>query len=264
MNTNPSDRPTLDDYDDEAARYPQRRQNRTLRCIGKCIKWFFIALIVFVFVLMIWRIRTMEQLPREILTLQVNEATYRAYAEAKARGEEPEMFTQGKIDPVTTNSEAYGYFWLADSVMIPDAQQLQLVVQYNNSTLEHLATDFKLGEIPSRETEVLSLRLRIIRDATPDDPTDDDEESAQLTHTLTPTGSPVAVKKDVYNYRRYLFDGVTIDDDVIGIKVEFYYAGAADAEQPLGELYVYYQEAKNVTVKLTKNDRAALEDFGQK
>ncbi len=254
---------SIEEYDERAA-HPERYPNRVLTVIGKCIKWFFIALAAAVFVTMLWRINTMENVPKEMQTLTVNQAIYDAYCEATAQGETLEMFTQGMIDPLTTNEQAYGYFWVAESVIIPDAQQLQLVVRYNSSTLEHLASDFKLGHIPGRDEEVLSLRVRVIEDATPDDPSDNEKEQAWIVHTLTPTAAPTAAQKDVYNYRRYVFDGVSTGDNIIGIMVDFYYAGAADAESPLGSLYVYYERATSERVKLTKNDIAALEKFGAK
>ena len=167
------------------------------------------------------------------------------------------------IDPISTNDEAYGYFWIADSVVIPDAQQLQLVVRYNNSTLEHLADDFKLPDIPSRDDEVLAIRLRVITDATPEDPTDNDEEDQWISRTVEPSGTPRVGTKDVYNYRRYVFDGVELTSDLIGLAVDFYYVEAAEAESPIATLFVYYGEAKTETVKLTKDDIKAIENFAK-
>jgi hypothetical protein len=255
--------PSLDELDDEATRQPYRRPSRLLRRVGQGIKWFFVALTAAVFFIMIWRIQTMEQLPRDIRTLSVNEATYQAYGRAEREGKQLAMYTQGKIDPVTTNKEAYGYFWIADSVIIPDAQQLQLVVQYNNSTLEHLASDYRLPAVPDRTEEVLAVRLRVIRDLTPHDPSDNEDAQAQATQTILPAGAPTAEQKDVYNYRRYVFDEVIVDEDVIGVVLEFYYAGDAEAQAPLGELYVYYEQAENQAVKLTKADRAALQSYAE-
>ena len=107
MNENDSTRRALDDYDDEAQRHPERYPNKVLSWIGKCIKWFFIALAALVFIVMIWRINTLERVPSQMRTLTVNEVTYEAYWQAESRGEELRMFTQGKIDPMTTNEEAY-------------------------------------------------------------------------------------------------------------------------------------------------------------
>lgn len=263
MNEKKNDRPSLDEYDEEVV-YPERYPNKVLTAIGKGIKWFFCGLAALVFIVMIWRINAMESLPRNMRTLTVTEATYQAYRAAQARGERLEMLTQGEIDPISTNDEAYGYFWVASSVVIPEAEQLQLVVRYNNSTLEHLADDFKLGEIPSREEEVLALRLRVISDATPEDPSDDDEPTAQTSEILLPTGEPVSAQQDVYNFRRYVFDGVTMGKDTIGLCVEFFYVGQAEDEEPLAQLYVWYQGAQPQTVKLTKNDITALNEFGEK
>ena len=264
MNENEATRRSLDDYDEEAQRHPERYPSKVVVWIGKGIKWFFLALAALLFIVMIWRINTLERVPSEMKILSVNQATYQAYVQAAERGESLSMFTQGKIDPMTTNEEAYGYFWLADTVLLPDAQQLQLVVRYNNSTLEHLASDYHLAAVPDREETVVVIRLRVIEDATPDDPTDNAKESSWTTYTLEPTGEPRMGQKDVYNYRRYVFDGVPMHRDVIGLVVEFYYAGEADADQPLGELYAYYYEAENEIVNLTKKDQFALEEFGQK
>ncbi|MBQ8718882.1 MAG: hypothetical protein IJY66_06420 [Clostridia bacterium] len=254
-----NNRPSLDDLDDEAVRHPERYPNKTLTRIGKVIKWFFVSLAALVFVVMIWRINTMESVPANMKALTMNDRLYAAYLQS---GEDLRMITQSKLDPVSTNEEAYGYFWIADSVIIPDAQQLQLVVRYNNSTLEHLADDFKLTDIPSRDDEVIAVRLRVITDATPGDPTDNDDEAAWTSHILEPTGMPRVGKKDVYNYRRYVFDDVSMTDDLIGLAVDFYYVGATDAEAPIASLFAYYGEAENETVKLTKDDANALKEFG--
>ena len=263
MDQNTQNNISIEDYDEEAA-HPERYPNKVLTIIGKCFKWAGIALAAVVFVVMLWRINAMEKIPKEIQTLTVNQATYDAYAAAMSEGKTLKMFRQTKLDPITTNDEAYGYFWVADSVIIPDAQQVQLVVRYNSSTLEYLASDFKLDAVPSRDEEVLALRMRLIEDATPEDPTDNEEEDAWIVHTLTPTGEPRAAQKDVYNFRRYVFDGVSVGENIIGVMVDFYYIGATDAESPLGSLYVYYEPASSENVKLTKNDVAALENFGSK
>ena len=254
-----SNRPSLDELDDEAIRHPERYPNPILAKVGKVIKWFFISLAALVFVVMIWRINTMESVPADMKALTMNDRLYAAYLQG---GEDLHMITQSKLDPVSTNEEAYGYFWIADAVIIPDAQQLQLVVRYNNSTLEHLASDFKLPAIPSRDDEVIAVRLRVITDATPGDPTDNDEETAWVSHTVEPTGAPRVGKKDVYNYRRYVFDDITMTDDLIGLAVDFYYVGALDAESPITSLFAYYGQAEDETVKLTKEDVNALKEFG--
>ena len=79
---------------------------------------------------------------------------------------------------------------------------------------------------------------------------------------MEPTGTPRVGKKDVYNYRRFVFDGISMTDDLIGLAVDFYYAGALDADAPISSLFVYYDRAENETVKLTKDDVTALKEFG--
>lgn len=263
MDQNQENNVPVEEYDERAA-HPERYPSKVLVVIGKCLKWAGLALAAVVFGVMLWRINAMESLPSEIRTLSVNQALYDAYKAADSEGKMLEMFTQSKLDPVTTNQEAYGYFWVAEAVFIPDAQQLQLVVRYNNSTLEHLASDFKLGRIPAREEEVLLPVVRVLEDATPDNPDDNEEESSWIVHTLTPAEDPRAAQKDVYNFRRYVVDGVVVNNDIIGVVVDFYYIGDPDAESPLGTLYVYYEQATDEAVKLTKNDIAALEKFGDK
>jgi hypothetical protein len=239
--------------------HPERRPHPVARWIGRILRWLGIALIVLLVGTMFWRIGAMERIPKDMQTLLVNDATHAAYV---AHGKNMTVYTQEKLDPVTTNKEAYGYFWIDQVIILPEAKQVQVLVKYNTSTLEHIASDMELSSVPSRTEDVLDVSMRIIKDATPDTLEDiEDEDTWQQTRIL-PSGEPVHGQKDVYNYRKYVFDNVEITSDTIGLKVDFYYAGQADYEQaPYGSLYVYYQLAEKTNVKLSQNDLAALESY---
>ena len=244
-------------YEEEM--HPERRMHPVMRGIAKGLRWFGVAVIVLVVALMLWRINTLERVPSEMQTLLVNEATHAAYV---AHGEDMMVYTQEKLDPMTTNREAYGYFWIDQVLIIPEAKQVQVLVKYNNSTLEHLAADYELSSVPAREESILDLSMRIITDTTPNNLEDIEDEKTWIQETVQPQEDVVSGKKDVYNYRKYIFDGVEISSDTIGLKVDFRFVGAPESEEePLASLYVYYQLADNVTVKLTKNDIAALNAY---
>lgn len=244
-------------YEEEI--HPERRPHPVMRWIGRILRWLGVALILFVIGLMLWRIRTMERIPKEMQTLLVNDTTYAAYEE---NGKDLLIYTQEKLDPVTTNREAYGYFWIDQVLILPEAKQVQVLVKYNSSTLEHLAEDLELAAVPSREEDVIDLSMRVITDATPDKLEDIEDEKTWLQSRLAPTGEVVRGEKDVYNFRKYIFDGVDITADTIGLKVDFYYAGNVDYESdPLGSLYVYYQLADKTPVKLSSADLEALNSY---
>ena len=72
----------------------------------------------------------------------------------------------------------------------------------------------------------------------------------------------ISAKKTLYNYRKFVFDGIEITDDVIGVYVDFYYVGDVDySETPYGSLLVYYQGDKNRTITLTLDDKKAIEGY---
>ena len=114
------------------------------------------------------------------------------------------LYTQ-KYDPVNMEDTTAGYFWVSDTVFIPAANQVQVVIRYNNSTLKHIAEDFSLkeDERPTREDEVLDVTLAIAVDPDPTNKTTADREIIRI-HA----SEIVSDTTSMYNYRRLVFDDI--------------------------------------------------------
>lgn len=239
---------------------PERKPSPVMRGIAAALKWLAIALILFVFGTMLWRIFAMERIPEDMTALLVNDATVAAYEQGDGA---LEIFTQEDLDRITTNERAYGYFWVDQVLIIPEAKQVQVLVKYNDSTLPKIEADYELApKTLSREDQIIDLTLCVIKDATPNDPEDNEKESAQTKTRIAASAEPVSGAQDVYNYRKFIFDGVELTDDVLALTVDFYYIDDVDYEkEPYGTLYVYYYLAENTPVALSKNDIQALQSY---
>ena len=124
-------------------------------------------------------------------SLSVNERLVEAYArDGELRG----MFTQEQRSS-TSAEENYGYFFVTKTVFIPSANQIQIVVRYNNSTLRYTQEDFGLEAAPSRDDDVYDVSLLVVSDLTPDNDEDNlviaDGSTATATSRVRSTASTV-------------------------------------------------------------------------
>ncbi len=232
------------------------------------ISLFFLLIIAIVGILL-WRINSADD-PKSMETLNVNEALYTSYS---AHGKELYMFKQEQRT-ITSAENNYGYFAITNYTVIPDANQIQTTVRYNNSTLKYTAEDFELSEIPSRDEEVYDITLLFAIDLTPDNEEDNlgnDEDSVKFVRchgTVT-----MAEQKNLYNFRQMVFDLDSAELDIeylleskllLAIYADFYYNGALDYEKaPYGTLCLYDFKSENITVKLDKKDIEALTKYGE-
>ena len=237
------------------------------KLVKRIIIAIFFAIVFGVIGLLIWRM-TASDAPKSMEPLDANAALCEAYEQ---EGDELYMFRQEQRS-ITSSEENYGYFAITDYAIIPDANQIQTVVRYNNSTLRHTAEDYGLSEPPSRDEEVYDVTLLFAIDLTPDDKEDNlgnDEGSVNFIRchgevTLT-------AQKNLYNFRRIVFE---LDDAEINISelldselllaiyADFYYNEAIDYEaEPYGTLCIYDFKSANIPVKLEKHDVKAIQAF---
>ena len=237
----------------------------------KFIKHIIIALFTFVVVaviaLLAWRILSSGD-PTSMKYLSPNDKLCDVYAQ---RGEELYAFRQDQRS-ITSGEKNYGYFSITEYAVIPDANQIQTVVRYNNSTLKHTAEDFGLADVPSRSEDVYDVTLLIAVDLTPenqDDNLGNNEESVEFIRChgkVTATDS-----KNIYNFRRLVFQlddcGVNLKELMDGglllaIYADFYYAGAIDYDAtPYGVLCLYDFKSNNIRVEMEKGDVEALTSY---
>lgn len=226
-------------------------RSRAPRIIGRIFKTFGVLLVLCVTCILGWRVCASEDY--EITHgLSVNEPLKDAYAE---HGED--LILQYQKQPSITKAEKnYGYFSVVECVFIPQANQVQLVVRYNNSTLEHLKADYELDEIPDREEDHYDVTLVLTEDIAPGS---NNEKAPE--HRIHATGEPIRENTRLYTYRRYTFDNVKLTDDTAGVFVDIYYNGDVNYEaEAYGTLLVYDRDSEWIAYKPSKSEWDLLEE----
>lgn len=234
------------------------------------VKLFFRALftllVVAVFVVLFWRMST-SRVPEELLTLSPNAALLEAY---ETHGDGLQKLTQEQ-NSITRNEENYGYFTVSSAVFVPKAEQLQLLVRYNDSTLEALKKDYALDFLPETDKDWYDVTLLLAIDKTPENEEDNlvsDPESVELVRVKA---SEVVAREHHgrHSYRKLIFDGIDFDGALLAVYADFYYVGDIAYE---GEgfdvytdkaygtlcLYAYTEDAINKETPLSDDDKAAL------
>lgn len=239
------------------------------KAIGCLIKLFFGLLVFAVCGLLLWRIFSANT-PDELTALSVNDAIYQAYEESDG---ELYMFKQGQ-GTITRADNNRGYFSVTHAVFIPEANQIQIVFRYNNSTLEHLVKDKGLDSLPERSENVYDVTLFFTVDLTPDNTDDNAEISDEGTRTFRCKGEEVeSLAESVYNYRKYVFNLDECGEDLaelldsgllLAAYADVYYVGDLDYEStPYGTLCLYDYKTKIKTVELSKNECETVENWGK-
>ena len=228
-----------------------------LYIIGRIIKLLGLLLLTFIIGLLFWRVYISTIIPREIKRLAVNDSLVAAY---KSHGDELEMFRQSVPD-ISREEHNYGYFSVVDYIIIPEASQVQLIFRYNHSTIEKLAEDFGLPGVPGRETELFELSLvKTIASSDNSGGGDADGTSGDQNEQRYLASKIISRTTLLYNYRRVVFEGVSISD-ADGLSLEIYYIGRVDYNKtPLGQFELYNSEDEKTEISLAGADKRALRE----
>lgn len=243
------------------------RVSRTFKFTGRIIKFLFSLLIVFICVFLLWRVFGSGD-PDSMKTISVNESVYQAYNEANG---ELEVFNQGHLT-ITTAKENRGYFSLTKTAIIPEANQIQVVLRYNNATIRHLEEDYSLGYTPERDADLFDVSLFFSVDLTPDNEEDNAIVSEQGTRTFRCASKLVeSDSKGLYNYRKFVFDLDECGEDLkeliesgrlLAVYADIYYVEKMDLDQKAyGTIFVYDYKAKNVNTPLEAADVKNIESW---
>ncbi len=227
---------------------------RKQRIFGRVVKSLFALFIILVNVVLLWRVFFSENCPKSISAMLPNDTLTAAYAE---KGDALILQYQDQAT-VTRTEETYGYFAIPQCVFIPEADQVQIVFRYNNSTLRNLAKDYALSDTPSRDETLFDVTLVRTTDLTPED-REDNVKPETLSETRYHHTQVIRETTALYTYYRYVFEGVTIEDLTVGIFADVYYTGDIDYEaKPYGSLCIYDDLTPWRPYQLTKADRAKL------
>ena len=239
------------------------------------IKWLFrlavTAVVILVFAIFVWRFIT-GRVPEDLQVLSPNDALAEAFAES---GEELLLYTQEQ-NSITRSESSYGYFTSCQAILIPGADQLQLLIRYNDSTLEATEKDYKLVEGSLDPlSDWYDVTLVVARDLTPDNTEDNlgsDPESVALIR-IQPTEVTASRHEGLYSYRRLVFDGVPQDALTLAIYADFYFvediAYLADdfdiyTDTAYGTLCLYAYADESIPRALTEADIDALRAYTAK
>ena len=104
------------------------------KIIGRITKLLFSLFIFGVCGILIWRVFFSTVIPKEVDHLTPNDVLTQAY---EANDGSLTLQYQ-ELSTITRAADSYGYFSVESCVFIPEADQVQLVFRYNNSTIRHL------------------------------------------------------------------------------------------------------------------------------
>lgn len=247
-----------------------------------------------------WRTIDRNTVPGAVKTITPNEKLCEAYEES---GGKLTMFYQDQTD-YSREEKNYGYFANAGAVFIDEAEQLQFILRYNNSTLKYTSEDYSYYEVTdedgaittyknkddalkaakkinpddpekcmkycapelSRDDNVYDVTVTVMYDLTPENDKDNDGKTEEAVKELRfhPTGEAITYQKTLYNYRKFIFDGIKIDDSVLAVMIDIYYVDDINYEEDTYAtllLYFYEDKAENIKYKLSYADKKAIENY---
>lgn len=228
------------------------------------------SIILGVFGVLLWRVISSEN-PKHLEGITVNDEIKAKYTALVAQngfddrqiGEKMVMFRQFDDPVITKNDGARGYFAVTDHVFVDSCDQLHLLFRYNNSTIKNLTKDYSLKETPKPEDTLFDVTLIIQYDLTPDDPNDNFTNDPNSVLEKRIHGKVVMSEhKGLYNYRKYVFDGVDIDTSdkpVIAVMADVYYVNDIDYDrEPYGTLFLYDGTWENEIYQPSKSEIKAM------
>lgn len=241
------------------------RRSRTATAVKYTFKALGLILVFGTIGILLWRVFTAGN-PKSMENLSVNDALVEAWNEAEAEGRELTIYTPVMPDGSQITSvvgKNYSYFAVTHNVFIEEANQVQVLFRYNNSTIRHLKEDYKLPEMPSRSDDLYDVTLVVAYDLTPSDTTDNDgNDPESVRFERYHATDSVAAKKNLYNYRRFTFDGINMNDPeapVLAVYVDIYYKEDVNYdEDSYGTIPIYDYAAERTPYKLSGDDKKNL------
>ena len=224
------------------------------RVLGRVIKISFVLFVAAVNLLIIWRVFFSANVPSSLKPLTPTASLTEAYTQ---HGDELTLRYQN-IYTTTYGKNNAGYFTISQYAYIPDANQFQVVVRYNNSTLRNLQKDYGLAELPEKALEWFEFSLVKTTDLTPDDPNDNNKPETLGRERIAPS-TVTRDETSLYTYYRLVFENVPIEAQTDGVFLDVYYLQDINYEnEAYGRLCLYDCREEWLETKLSKADREAL------
>ena len=257
----------MNEFDETEEEYDDGRPH-PMHKLGKVLKTVFTLTCFLVIAALLLRVCSQNKIPTEIATLRANDslkAAYSANKELKIIYQDYEIYsTENDVrtdeNGKTVSNAGKAYFAVPSALFIPDANQAQIVLRYNNSTLKYLSMDYPTlcPTIPDRSEEVFDITLVKVTDLTPDK-TDDNYDVTFLAEERFNVTDSIASESNLHNFRRLTFEDFELEG-ALRVYLCIYYKGAVDYGQPpYATVTVYESGERDIYYKLTDNDIAAIE-----
>lgn len=193
--------------------------------INKLFKWFCAAIALLVCGTLGFRLYTLNHYPAFARGVLATETLQTAYA-------------NGGLDGITWEPRAYmdaaGDFFIHQPIYFPSEETLIVTVRYNDSLLTELRHD--------GGGDTLSLDVTLYADGT---------------ERIRATDYTYGYAYDLYSYRRYVFEGVTLAD-YKNLYLDIYLDTPDYNVAPYSSLGVYESADETEPYKLTARDKKAL------
>ena len=243
------------------------RASRGFRIAGNLIKFAAASIIVGIVALLLIRIIS-SGTPSELKAMIPNDDLAAAY---QTYGNDLYIFKQDHKS-ITTAERNYGYFAITDYYIIPEANQIQLVFRYNNSTIRALAEDYKLPSVPPTDSELYDVTLVVQTDLTPDNQKDNAGDVAgTVAYTRLQPTSVERKQTNLYNYFRYVFEfdteELSLSDmldsgELLAVYADVYYNEDINYDETAyGTLFLYDYKTRIIKQKLGMKDKNAIGDY---
>ena len=227
--------------------------------VGRVLKIIFSVIVYSIIAFLVLRVCTDGNEPADVESIIVT----KDLAEIYQKSGKLDCIYQ-KYDEYTMGEKNYGYFGVTDTVIFPEADQIQIVFRYNNSTLEHLPEDYPelCPQVPSRDTVLYGVSLVKVIDTTPDTEEDNEAEGVLIKERYFPESDlTTSDKTTLHNYFRYVFKNVDVSD-AVEIYIDIYYIEATDYdESPYGSIRIYVNDRYNHVYSLSLKEKRALDKF---
>ena len=226
------------------------------------LKILGLVLVFGTIVFFLWRAFISTIVPTEIAGLSPNDTLKNAYATSETLTAYTPTMPKEALNTMVVDKN-YGYFSISDAVFIEEAEQVQVLLRYNNSTVTHLVKDYQLAERPDRAGRLFDVTLYVVYDKTPETTEDNGKTDADsiIVERIASTSESHA-ESIMYNYRRLIFDGVVMNDPerpVIAVYVDVYYVGDVDyTKDAYGTMCIYDYLAEREAYEFSKQEIAAL------
>ncbi len=210
------------------------KSSYALWILGHVVRFLFVLLLIGMITVLLWRVVFSQNPPDGFDGISGNDVLRDA------------LNTHGKITVLTQDqvkytegADNYAYFNLEYCYFLREADQVQLLLFYNNSTLEHLAEDRGLAAVPPRGEEIFSLKLTQYVDVTPADYVKASENDILTEERVIAPSKCEITTNSLYTFIRYTFDGVELDTDTVVIYLDMCYE-----DKSYGTLRLYHRESE--------------------